>query len=406
MPSSTSSSEQVLVAGVARDAPGADAPLDAPRETAADRPGEAQPVPIRPVPPKPWGPIMLGAALMFAAALGGWEWVMRGQGLQPGDYSLDSSGWAARRRLVDAGQGQVVIVGDSRILFDTDLARFEALTGVRPVQLALPGSSGLTMLEDIAADPDFRGLAIVGLAEMLYFRPGPGFFVGKALERYRDEGPSQRSGYLLGRQLESGVGFIDPSYRLSRMVADTDRGWRAGAPSGYWRPWKVFEIDDAGQVSLWRRVETDARIRDQVRAAWGGPPGRPRPPLPAEAVSSGIERTRAAVRAIRARGGEVVMVRPPSGGPLLAGERAALPRAIGWDRMLAAAGVAGVHFEDHADLRVLPVPEWSHLTRRCATVFTDVYVRALAASTQRLPLRADAPTPLTARDCMAARAAG
>ena len=44
----------------------------------------------------------------------------------------------------------VAIVGDSRILFDTDLDRFEALTGVRPVQLAIHGTSALTLLEDAA----------------------------------------------------------------------------------------------------------------------------------------------------------------------------------------------------------------------------------------------------------------
>ena len=52
---------------------------------------------------------------------------------------------------------EVAIVGDSRILFDTDLDRFEALTGVRPVQLAIHGTSALTLLEDVADNPNFKG---------------------------------------------------------------------------------------------------------------------------------------------------------------------------------------------------------------------------------------------------------
>ena len=43
------------------------------RQTAADRPGVAQPVPLRPVPVQPWGPILLGAVLAFAVLLGAWE---------------------------------------------------------------------------------------------------------------------------------------------------------------------------------------------------------------------------------------------------------------------------------------------------------------------------------------------
>ena len=338
--------------------PGANVDSDAPRATASDRPGQAQPVPLRPVPPLAWGGIALCALLATVGLLAVWEWAMRREQLLPGDYGLDPSGWAAARRVIDRSEVPVVIVGDSRILFDTDLARFEALTGVRPLQLALPGSSGLVMLEDLAADPDFRGLAIVGVAEPIYFRPGPGGLVVDALARYRDEGPSQRSGYLLGRKLEAHVGFIDGTYRLSRLVIDSDRESRRGARSGYYRPWKVFKVDAAGQVSLWPRLETDPRLRAQARAQWMGSPDRPRPPIKPDALATGFARTPAAVRAIRARGGDVMLVRPPSSGPLRQREQALLPRATVWDPLLAASQVVGVHFDDHAAMRGLDVPEW------------------------------------------------
>ena len=67
------------------------------------------------------------------------------------------------------------IVGDSRILFDTDLDRFQALTGVRPVQLAIHGTSALTLLEDVADNEHFNGLLIVGLADTMFFQPFDGY---------------------------------------------------------------------------------------------------------------------------------------------------------------------------------------------------------------------------------------
>jgi hypothetical protein len=45
------------------------------------------------------------------------------------------------------------------------------------------------------------------------------------------------------------------------------------------------------------------------------------------------------------------------------------------------------------------IPEYSHLSRACATVFTDAYVRGLAKLTPRLTLSAAAPPSLSPADC-------
>ena len=108
-----------------------------------------------------------------------------------------------------------------------------------------------------------------------------------------------------------------------------------------------------------------------------------------------------AVAAIRARGGEVVFVRPPSAHELRVNEEAALPKVKGWDALLRNTKAVGVHTEDlPASVQNLTLPEWSHLNRACATVFTDAYVRAFSAKTPRLKLRPDAPPPLTRDDCV------
>jgi hypothetical protein len=49
------------------------------------------------------------------------------------------------------------------------------------------------------------------------------------------------------------------------------------------------------------------------------------------------------------------------------------------------------------------LPEGSHLSKACATVFTDAYVRSLAELSPRLVLRPDAPPPLTTKDCAEGR---
>lgn len=59
----------------------------------------------------------------------------------------------------------------------------------------------------------------------------------------------------------------------------------------------------------------------------------------------------------------------------------------------------GIHADDDPVTRELELPELSHLSRACTTVYTDAYVRTLLRLTSRLQLRADAPPPLAASDC-------
>jgi hypothetical protein len=372
------------------------------RLTAADRPGVAQPVPVRDVPDRPWAPIALAALVIAVAAFAAWEWRVRSLMVLPGALEDGESSWAEQRRRIDAGDVAIAIVGDSRILFDTDLDRFEAMTGVRPVQLALPGTNARPFLEDLAADADFDGVAIVGIAEMSYYRERIGLMAG-ALERYRYESPSQRIGYLIERELSRRFGFLDRDYRLSKLVLRTDPNVRPGVRGPYDDVWKVATYGDGRQTRLWRRLETDARLRDHARFAWHGFTGDP---VPEPLVASTIDKTRAAVAAIRARGGEVVFVRPPSEPVVRANEEARLTRARGRDALLATADVRGFHADDDPALQGIDLPEYSHLSAACATVYTDRYVRALARLTPRIAVRADAPGAMTAADCARADTIG
>ena len=96
-----------------------------------------------------------------------------------------------------------------------------------------------------------------------------------------------------------------------------------------------------------------------------------------------------------------MFVRPPSAPQLRVNEEAQVPKAKGWDVLLRNTHSVGVHIDDlPASVQHLTLPECSHLNRRCATVFTDAYVRRLTELTPRLKLRADAPPPLSRANCV------
>src|SRR6476469_4942953 len=97
------------------------------RHTAADRPGIAQPVPLRPVPVQPWNKILPVAFVLFALMLAGWEWYWRDFGVTPGIRNTDGL-WAIQRQRIDAGEGNAtVLTGASRVYFDLQLPVWEKL---------------------------------------------------------------------------------------------------------------------------------------------------------------------------------------------------------------------------------------------------------------------------------------
>lgn len=63
-------------------------------------------------------------------------------------------------------------------------------------------------------------------------------------------------------------------------------------------------------------------------------------------------------------------------------ERKGFPREDTWDELLRRSGAPGIHFEDHAELQNLTLPEWLHLSGADA----DRYTEAVLAIIQRQDL--------------------
>jgi hypothetical protein len=328
---------------------------------------------------------------LVVAGVAAWEWKMRSLGLVAGDLDDSKAQWAVERRKIAAGDfDDVVIVGSSRILFDTNLDVFEEVAGRRPIQLALAGTNPRPFLTDFANDPDFRSLLIVDVTPDIYFGDWLGIpqFSG-VLHYWKDQSPSERFGNEVGVFLSRHLAFLDNDYTLPKLVDQLDFPNRGGMRGPYLEVWKVWETNDDRQTFLWGAIERNERLRQHARAVWGPYDGMP---LDAAAIDRAIRESAEAVGKIRAHGGEVVFVRPPSAGLYYEHERRSAPREKTWDRLLRETGALGIHFEDHPDMRDLEVPEWSHLSRESAKAFTRAYAEVLVKEVPRLR----GPPPLKA----------
>ncbi len=317
---------------------------------------------------------------LFLAAMAAWEFRMRSLGLMAGDIDDSPVAWAIERERLETGEHDgVVIVGSSRILFDTDLGVWQEMTGRLPVQLALPGTSPRQYLRSVANDTDFAGLVICDVTPEMFFSPFVGAlpqFVGME-KSWRDHTPSEHFGYQVGIRLERVFAFMESEYSLFRLVERIPvANDRLGPDGPYYDVWKLSVSYPHRQYFLWRRIEEPGFLQDHARAAWG-PFGNERPPPTEEMIAASIADVAASIDKIRARGGEVIFVRPPSAGLFLERENRNAPRAKTWDRLLRETGAFGFHYADYPETQGLEVPEWSHVSRRDAARFTRAYVSVL-----------------------------
>ena len=359
MPSSTSSSERL---------------------TASDRPGVAQPVPVRDVPDRPWTPMLVTALVLAALLTGAWEWHWRAYGAVPGILD-DAPLWARERRRIDAGEGDAtVLIGSSRTFFDVQLPVWERLSGHRPIQLSLIGTSPVGPLEDLADDPNFTGRVLIGIAPSLFFS---GYQYKAGMPRYyHHESPSQRVGKVLSMHLvEPWLAFEDSDYALFAVLERQNWPARPGVPTRLGV--RKLSVTDADRNNyMWSKLEEDPEYAALAKRIWAQnfdttPPTATDIAEAREASATQINRSVAAIARLRARGVPVVFVREPSSGDFLAFEDRQYPRATSWNPLLAKTGAPGIYFADYPELQGHVLPEWSHLNRSSAERYTAALYRIL-----------------------------
>lgn len=339
--------------------------------------------PLRDIPQAPWPRILWAAVLVCAVLLGAWEAYWRSEWFVPSIRNSDGLWALTRTRIETEGGHGTVVVSSSRLLFDLHLEAWREETGQLPIQLGLEGTSPRPFLSDVARDTAFKGLVVVGVTPPLFFPPPRGERL-TALAFAKQWSPADQFGQQLSmRFVEPVFAFYDPDTALF-TVLKRQPFWpqRPGLPPQMPKVRKLANTRSTRQSDMWEKVERDPAYQKIARDTWLAFINAPRPPLPPpEVLKKGFEALLAEVagdvRRIRERGGEVVFVRAPSSGPFLAAENGGFPRERTWDPLLQATNAVGIHFEDHADLRDVELPEWSHISAGDTDRFTRALVRHL-----------------------------
>jgi hypothetical protein len=347
----------------------------------------------RVIPGLPWRGLAVAVAVSVLVTVTVWEVYCRSLGYEP-TLNDTSDLWAEARRRVEPES--IVIIGDSRAWFDTDLDETERGLGRRPVQLALAGSCAYPVLQDLANDEHFHGTIISSVVPRLFFAPPgspPVDRAEKAVQRSHGQTWAQRVSHELSIPIESSFAFLkQEDLALEGLLKDLpipDRPYALVPPR---LPPYFCSLDRERRARMVEQCARPGRLQEKVKKRWSRLFTPPPPPtfIPPQvfgaamrtAVETRFKDTRTAIDKFRARGGKIVFVRYPMSGKLKEYEDQATPRAQTWEPLLQQTGVPGIYYEDFPELSGFTCPEWSHLSAGDSVEFTKRLVPHLKQALQ------------------------
>ena len=346
-------------------------------------------IPYRDIPDRDWRLAWILCLALVMVGVAGWEMLARSMQHLPGDFDETvnfAAQWAEERRKLDEPDHgyRVVLLGSSRMLWNADLDILEEELGTRPLQLAIAGTSPALMLEDLVNNTDFDGLVLVGVTTFLFNRLDEGFFGGQALEWYDNPSPSERSSVRLHTFLSAHFGFLDDGFKLFELIDHysqlPERDGAFDLSSGIW---KLGRHTEDRQTDMWAPVEVEGSFDNaQILAFWmqGLSRDPETPERMAEIADSAVEFFAPLVDQLRARGGDIVFIRMPSGGKYLDHDLATNYRELTWQPMTEGIDAVWLNAMDDPALSTeLQIPEWSHLSRQSQDDFSRRIVPVIEA---------------------------
>ncbi len=319
-------------------------------------------------------------AVIVLAVVAAWEISLRSNGIII-SYDDGPPLWSDKRAMVyEPSDKAVVFIGSSRMKYDLIIPTWESITGCHAVQLAIEGSSPRPVLEDLAKDPNFKGRLIVDATEGLFFSDRGNRRPNENIKYYHDRTPAQRVSFELNRVLESQFVFLDKdNFSLNAQLDALEIPSRPGV---FMMP--IFPMDFQQntfdrQMYMTNRFEADTNLQNKVSGIWKffGKMAKGAPPMADDELNAIFQSVKEATDKIKARGGEVVFLRPPSSGPALMGEKGRFPREKYWDRLLVETGCPGIHYADYPAIANFICPEDSHLKVQDGAIFTKKIIEIL-----------------------------
>ena len=320
--------------------------------------------------------------VLVLTSIGSWEFYLRSKGFNIA-YDDGKELWSDKRAMVyEPINKATVFIGASRNKYALDIATWQSLTGDHPIQLAIEGTSPLPVFDDLANDKNFKGKVVFDVTEGTFFSNSSNIAEPKEdIDWFKKRTPAQRFSFILNHALESKLVFLDKyNFSLNALMNKLPVIKRKGLIDDPIFPTEFGRTTFERQEIMMDKFLTDTLLQNRVKAIWTFFGNVYKDvPLTGTRLDSMLMTMKNDADKIKERGGDVLFVRTPASGLLLEKGKIMFPREKYWERILSITGCPGIHFEDYPAIDHFICPEWSHLGRPDAIIFTKNIIKIMQA---------------------------
>jgi hypothetical protein len=346
------------------------------------------------LPPVEWLRVFITALLIAVAFVAAMELRLAARGFRPSVPDSEALWLKQRARASRLGSEALILVGASRVQLDLDLEILHDLTGLKPVQLAIDGSTSLPIFEGLTRDPTITGTIIFDYYDHIIAQPEIHDIAARYQRDYEAHAKSEWTETDIEAWLSDNVHtrlrsysdgaspfnslvmrILSPRATPQYLITRPDRSRLADytqVPMPQFYYGRVMrELGEKIQsLTGMTYVDVDRLLRQRIDRIEPQDNGR-------FLVETNV--LRSDVETIRRRGGRVVFVRMPASALVWELEKRRYPRDSFWRPFSEKVGAPTISAEEYPTMAAFQCPDGSHLDFRDRERFTRALVDALKA---------------------------
>ncbi len=344
------------------------------------------------LPKSGWLVVWLSVGITFISIILLLEYHIRSLGFKPSVVDSMQLWSKQRKRASLFGEKAAILVGSSRIQLDIDMNTISNISGLKPVQLAIDGTSYIPVLENLAKDLSITGTVIVSVNAYNMGRGKPNHKSNKWLSYYDKYKEKKIEPYImindviasyLGNLLVTRLEGAKPAKVISSLVfANTSYGnylvthkdrsrdadySKVKMPDFYAnRVYRHCGKDELAKVALTFKsfFEIYKKKISKIKSS------------DTKLFFTNLNNLLVLVNKIEKRGGKVIFIRFPTDKLLWEFDNKKYPKKIFWNEIKKAHSKS-IHFMDYAELSKFSLKDGSHLDFRDKKSFTKALMKLL-----------------------------